>query len=148
MHGGSQSPLSRMPPCLGTLDDAKRYCEKLIRATARREKLYGPRTKESEPPVLDMLRRTMVTLRSNANAEKLRRDLDWSNVEITIPDGFQVVKKVGPDKLMRHVCLSCDKSAIDKGLPKLLKCGPCQQVHYCSKECQTKVSCEVSTYSI
>lgn len=102
-------------PYLGTFNDAMSYYEKSIRATARRAELYGPRTKENEPPVLEMLKHRLVTMRSNADAEKLRRDLDSSD-GIKIPDGFVVVEKVGPDKLMRHVCLSCDKSAIEKGL--------------------------------
>jgi hypothetical protein len=134
---------------LGTLDDAKHYCEKLIWATARREELYGLRTKESEPHVLEFLKRRMATLQSNAKAEKFRRDLD-SNNRISIPDGCFVVvdRSVGPNELLRHLCLSCDNSAIDQGLPKLLKCGRCQQVHYCSKEFQAKVSSEVSSHSI
>lgn len=82
---------------LGTFGDAIRYYEMSIRAAARLTELYGPRTKEGEPPVLEILRARMATLRSTADVERFRRDRDRAT-----PGGFS-----GPNKLFRHMCLSC-----------------------------------------
>jgi hypothetical protein len=134
---------------LGNLQDCKRYYEKSIRAKARRDELYGSRRSDQLPPVLDVLKQKMATLRSNPAVERLRRDLDRAvqlggDEKVNIPDGFVRTENPGPDRVLRsdkrHSCLSCDKIAIDNGLTKLFKCGRCKQVHYCSKECQTKVS--------
>jgi tetratricopeptide (TPR) repeat protein len=63
-------------PRLGTLDDAKRYYEKSIRATARRDELYGPRRSDELPPCLEVMKQKMAMMGSAPAMERLRRDFD------------------------------------------------------------------------
>ena len=132
-------------PTLGTIEDAKRYYEKCQWSMARRTELYGPRPKEQEPSILEVVKQKMEMWQKNPNMQRLRRDADRAvrtgdTENFKVPDGFLKVERPGPDKRLHHVCLNCSKTAIDTGHQALMKCGRCKKVSYCSKECQTQVS--------
>ena len=126
---------------LGTVQDAKGYYEKMVRAKARRDELYGYRAPYLEPPILEI---TTTKFAAYAAAppetRKFREDLDVAFLsgnmqDLQIPGAMQAIPRPKEDKTRLHRCLKCRKSARDIGGP-LSKCGRCKEVSYCSRKCQ------------
>lgn len=124
----------------GTLAEAKSYYEKSLRASMRNLELYGAHP-SGPPPIVKMVKEHYVLTMSHPENRQLREDMDVALAtgrmeDLAIPEGFHVLPVDTIDKKMAHSCLTCGKSAVDKGMTALLKCTQCKQVSYCSKECQ------------
>ena len=119
-------------PSLGTIQDAKTYYEKCLKATMRRDELYGKRTKEELPPVLDILHRNF---QQHPEAVNFQRDLQHI---IQGMGGTFVEEKGGLET--KFSCVTC--GALQGSNGGIMKCSSrCRLVSYCSKDCQRAVSC-------
>jgi tetratricopeptide (TPR) repeat protein len=122
---------------LGTLEDAKQYYTKCLRASMRKAELYGA---NNEPPIMQMVKNIYAETMRNPAVRKLREQFDVAVAtgrmeEVSIPEGFETVPKEPTSNQMTHMCLNCGKTAVDIGR-KLYKCSQCKKVSYCSAECQ------------
>ena len=114
-------------PSLGSIDDAKRYYEKCLIATIRRDEIYGIRQKEVLPPVLDQVH---VRFQDCPGGLDFQRDL------------FDVINGIGNlgeerSSNTKYSCVTCGATEAKENA-KLMKCARCKLVSYCSKECQRK----------
>lgn len=114
-------------PSLGTIQDAKTYYELCLKATMRRDELYGKRTKEELPPVLDILHRNF---QQHPEAVNFQRDLHHI---IQGMGGTSVEEKGGLET--KFSCVTC--GALQGSNGGIMKCSSrCRLVSYCSKDCQ------------
>ena len=119
-------------PSLGTIQDAKTYYELCLKATMRRDELYGKRTKEELPPVLDILH---PNFQQHPEAVNFQRDLHHI---IQGMGGTSVEEKGGLET--KFSCVTC--GALQGSNGGIMKCSSrCRLVSYCSKDCQRAVSC-------
>lgn len=76
-------------------------------------------------------------LRNNPTANKTRQD--WDKLAAKKSENgesfFHVPEVLDEDK--KHLCLGCGKREQEDG-SKLMKCGQCKSVSYCSQTCQVK----------
>jgi len=131
-------------PRLGTMAEAKLYYDKCLRSKMRRDELYGRRTKEQEPPVLEHVRQQYA---QNQQPETLRFRLELDAVQqgkrsaesVHVPETLVVMTEEPTKKsLKKYTCVKCDKAADGTGT-KLMACSRCKVVSYCSRECQKSV---------
>mmetsp|Transcript_560 Transcript_560/g.779 ORF Transcript_560/g.779 Transcript_560/m.779 type:complete len:399 (-) Transcript_560:82-1278(-) len=125
---------------LGTLEDAKEYYEKCVRAIARRDELYGKRKKEEWPSDVHLLN------------EKIRQHPDVLNLEresrSVVTQGMSEISLKKISSKHKHSCVKCGTSEGPNG-GLLMKCSRCKSVSYCSKNCQKsdwnqhKTYCEI-----
>lgn len=122
-------------PRLGTTAEAKQYFEKSLQATMRRDELYGRRTLEQHPQVLQFCR-DQFAIFANGPPElrRVRENLDAAYLLGRL-EGLNGLQELGVDKSMSHKCLKCGKVATDIGC-RLSKCSRCKTVSYCSRDCQ------------
>ena len=113
-------------PSLGSIDDAKKYYEKCLRATNRMDQIYGKRGKEELPPALEDVHRRF---QNCPGGLEFQRDL------------LDVINRIGNmgEKKTRYKysCVTCGATK-GKDSINLMKCGRCKLVSYCSRECQRK----------
>jgi tetratricopeptide (TPR) repeat protein len=123
-------------PKLGTTAEAKQYYEKFLRATIRRDELYGRRTLEQQSPVLQLCRDQFANFTNGPpELRRARENLDAAYLLGKL-EGLNVQQELVIDKSLRsHRCLNCGKMATDIGC-RLSKCSRCKQVSYCSRDCQ------------
>jgi hypothetical protein len=119
-------------PSLGTIQDAKTFYEKCLKATMRRDELYGKRTKEELPPVLEILHRNF---QQHPEAVNFQRDLHHITQGIQGMGGTSVEEKGLKNKFS---CVTC--GALQGSNGGIMKCSRCRLVSYCSKDCQRAVS--------
>jgi tetratricopeptide (TPR) repeat protein len=143
---------------LGTVQEAKQFFEKCLRAQIRREDLYGKRKNGEDPDILQLCKK-MFTNFANGPLEvrKFRADCDAAILsgrmeDLQIPATMQVIpqpQQQDADSSLRHKCLKCGKTAADVR-KRLSKCSRCKLVSYCSKDCQSadwkghKVFCKIA----
>ena len=116
-------------PSLGNVEDAKRYFESSLKATIRRDEIYGKRQREQLPPVLEQAH---LRFQRSVGGPEFHRDLlDMINSFRNTVSTEEGNSKHGQNK---YSCVTCGAIA-GKNTEKLLKCGRCKVVSYCSKEC-------------
>ena len=101
-----------------------------MKATIRRDEIYGKRPKEKLPPVLEQAH---LRFKNSVGGPEFHRDLlDMINSfrNATSTEGGE--SEHGRNK---YSCVTCG-AITGKNTEKLLKCGRCKVVSYCSKECQ------------
>jgi tetratricopeptide (TPR) repeat protein len=113
-------------PSLGSFDDAKRYYEKCLRATIRRDEIYGKRKKEVLPQVLEQAH---IRFQNCPGGLEFQRDLR------DVIDGIGNMGEQKPSK--KYSCVTCGVTK-GKDSTNLMKCGRCKLVSYCSRDCQQK----------
>lgn len=129
-------------PRLGTVQQAKEYYNKSLRAGQRQRELYRSRTLQEDPSMVQVCKKQFETLFNGPPAvRKFREDIDaalasGSLENLQIPDNMTLVPAADAAFIDdSHKCLNCGKTARDIG--KLLsKCSRCKKVSYCSKDCQ------------
>lgn len=124
-------------PTLGTLNDAKEYYMKCLRASQRQAELYGAHKPGEEPQILTMLQKQYAMAMGNLAWIDQRARLDTMDPATDeVAAGFGSMK-IKPDKKAAYACFKCGKTAADLGKPTLKKCNNCKTASYCSRECQT-----------
>ncbi|GFH47907.1 hypothetical protein CTEN210_04383 [Chaetoceros tenuissimus] len=103
-------------PNLGTLAEAKEYYKKSIQASIRQREIYGDENYH-DLPSFSLLKSIFINMRKHPS------------------DTFFIPEAGNEDK--KHLCLACGKREQGDG-SKLMKCGRCKSVSYCSRMCQMK----------
>jgi hypothetical protein len=110
-------------------------CQNILREMSQShnaDELYGKRTKEELPPVLDILHRNF---QQHPEAVNFQRDLQHI---IQGMGGTFVEEKGGLET--KFSCVTC--GALQGSNGGIMKCSSrCRLVSYCSKDCQRAVSC-------
>lgn len=123
-------------PSLGTINDAKEYYAKSLKATARRDELYGKIPPHKLPDVIKELYKTFQGGANNLEVFRLAAQMQDAAVSTSSADSSS----------RKHSCVFCGAMKRDDGSP-LLKCSRCKLVSYCSKECQKLVCIILNTSS-
>lgn len=110
-------------PSLGSNEDARGYYDKCVRASSRRDEIYGRRPINEMPDAVKLVR---ARFQSSQSLPTISRQLE--NVSLG----------VASNKLKRS-CLKCAKKADANG-GKLSQCARCKVAYYCSRTCQVDVS--------
>jgi len=122
-------------PSLGSLNDAKNYYTKCLRAAQRRTELYGARKPGKEPAILNILKKHYATLMRNP-AYRIEREIcDILGIKAALAAGFISLPK-RHDPKAAYACFKCGKTASEIDKPTLKKCDNCKIASYCSRECQ------------
>lgn len=117
---------------LGSTEDAKGYFDKCLKSIARTDEIYGKRPTDELPPILSHVHARFQLIPCSLDLQ--RSILDMGNRLAGTSFGTKEVSS--KDK---HSCLHCGVAETSDG-ERLQKCGRCKLVHYCSRECQVKVS--------
>jgi hypothetical protein len=129
---------------LGTVQEAKQFYEKCLRAQMRREDLYGKKKSGENPEILKMCKDKFKDFANGPlEVRKFRDDCDAAILsgrmeDLQIPTTMQAIpqQQQDADSSLRHKCLNCGKTAADV-CKRLSKCSRCKLVSYCSKDCQS-----------
>jgi len=119
---------------LGSLDEARGYYEKSIKATKRRDEIYGTRSDADLPDVVKQMTRRFHELQELQSNSALFGDLS----ALTLEDREK----------RKRSCLKCGATTTANG-GDLNQCARCKRTYYCSRECQVEVGiCRDSYVSI
>jgi hypothetical protein len=117
-------------PMLGTYTDACMLKEKMEKHFSRMGNLYGVIEEEQQSNVYCQTKVREIFMRSNTADIKRRKSLD------TVPKELLARKSDVPAPMkVKYFCIFCGKADKIQGV-MLSKCSACEQVYYCSKECQ------------
>ena len=117
---------------LGSIDEAKAYYDNCVKATLRRDEIYGQRSIDQFPEIVQVAHlRFQQHSSESLNFQQQFSDLNASMRDTTIND-----EESRKDK---YVCVKCGaKRKPDGGT--VMKCTRCKSISYCSRACQKAVS--------
>ena len=117
---------------LGSIDEAKAYYDNCVKATLRRDEIYGQRSIDQFPEIVQEAHSRFQQHSSESlNFQQQFSDLNASMRDTTIND-----EESRKDK---YVCVKCGaKRKPDGGT--VMKCTRCKSISYCSRACQKAVS--------
>ena len=123
---------------LGSIDEAKAYYDKCLKATLRRDEIYGQRSKDLLPEILQEAHSRFQQHPSESlNFQRNLFDLTASVKDETLKD-----EESRKDK---YVCIKCGATRKPDG-GTVMKCTRCKSVSYCSRACQKAVSLYIVLY--
>ena len=117
---------------LGSIEDAKMYYDKCLQAIVRRDDIYGQRSIDQIPSIVQNVHARFQ--QQDPNALSMQRDLS------DIIQGMRGATVEDEEKRKnKHNCVKCGaRRKADGGA--VMKCARCKSVSYCSRDCQVAVS--------
>ena len=120
-------------PSLGSIDEAKVYYRKCLKATIRRDEIYGKRSIDTLPDILQVVHRRFQQHPRALDLHRNLHDIIQGMRDSTMRERFQ--KEMNKNK---HACVKCGALRQPDG-GSVMKCSRCKNVSYCSRECQLRV---------
>jgi tetratricopeptide (TPR) repeat protein len=121
-------------PSIGSVEDAKAYFDKCLKAAIRRDELYGPQRRIDELPAC--VQRAHGLFQQLPTAIHNQRNLH------DIIQGMRVISVDKYEEEIRknkYVCVKCGADRKPDG-GMVMQCIRCRSASYCSAECQKAVS--------
>jgi len=136
---------------LGSVEDAKMYYEKCLRATARCKEIYGRLYSEEDASIFQSVKDRFALYSSSPQFRFSRDQMDAASRVGQGENLWNAATAAGCinevlDASNRHKCLKCGKTSEELG-KKLSKCGRCKQVSYCSRgmyRCKRRTNCTLA----
>jgi tetratricopeptide (TPR) repeat protein len=121
-------------PSIGSVEDAKSYFDKCLKATIRKDELYGPQRRIDQlPPCVQQAHCLFQQLPTDVHNQRNLHDIIQGMRGVSVDEYEEEIRK---DKYM---CVKCGANRRPDG-GMVMKCKRCKSASYCSAECQKAVS--------
>ena len=120
-------------PSLGSIDEAKVYYDKCLKATVRRDEIYGKRSSDRIPDIIQV-----VHGRFQQHPRALEFNRDLHDIIQGMRDSSMEERLQKEMNKNKHSCVKCGALRNSDG-GAVMKCSRCKNVSYCSRDCQISV---------